>query len=121
MFRKYPFDLVCLQNGVEHRLTKPNHPWTNGQVKQINFTIKESTVNSYFYQNTEQLERHLDTFTCAYNFAKHLKTINGLSSYQFIVKSWAENPLPFLFNPSLLNSGLYNRLLALVLQEVYCV
>jgi len=25
------FDRVCIVNGIEHRLTKPCHPWTNGQ------------------------------------------------------------------------------------------
>jgi len=24
------FDLLCRAHGIEHRLTKPNHPWTNG-------------------------------------------------------------------------------------------
>jgi transposase InsO family protein len=24
--------MICEANGIEHRLTKPNHPWTNGQV-----------------------------------------------------------------------------------------
>ena len=24
------FDRVCRENGIEHRLTKPYHPWTNG-------------------------------------------------------------------------------------------
>ena len=32
MFRDHPFDRVCWANDMEHRLTKPNHPWTNGQV-----------------------------------------------------------------------------------------
>ena len=27
------FDMICEANGIEHRLTKPNHPWTNGQVE----------------------------------------------------------------------------------------
>ena len=26
------FDMICEANGIEHRLTKPNHPWTNGQL-----------------------------------------------------------------------------------------
>jgi IS30 family transposase len=26
------FDQVCSENGIEHRLTKVRHPWTNGQV-----------------------------------------------------------------------------------------
>jgi transposase InsO family protein len=30
----------CLQrHGIEHRLTKVNHPWTNGQVERMNRTI----------------------------------------------------------------------------------
>jgi transposase InsO family protein len=24
------FDRVCRENGIEHRLTKVRHPWTNG-------------------------------------------------------------------------------------------
>jgi IS30 family transposase len=27
------FDRVCSDNGIEHRLTKVRHPWTNGQVE----------------------------------------------------------------------------------------
>jgi len=27
------FDRVCRENGIEHRLTKVRHPWTNGQVE----------------------------------------------------------------------------------------
>lgn len=30
-FRGHPFDRACLRHGIDHRLTKPNHPWTNGQ------------------------------------------------------------------------------------------
>ena len=30
------FERVCRQHDVEHRLTKPNHPWTNGQVERMN-------------------------------------------------------------------------------------
>jgi IS30 family transposase len=34
------FELVCAQNDIDHRLTKPNHPWTNGQVERMNRTLK---------------------------------------------------------------------------------
>jgi transposase InsO family protein len=40
------FDMICEANGIEHRLTKPNHPWTNGQVERMNRTIKDATVRS---------------------------------------------------------------------------
>jgi len=34
------FDRVCIANGIEHRLTKPYPPWTNGQAERMNRTIK---------------------------------------------------------------------------------
>jgi len=30
------FGMICEANGIEHRLTKLNHPWTNGQVERKN-------------------------------------------------------------------------------------
>ena len=29
--RQMRFEMICEANDIEHRLTKPNHPWTNGQ------------------------------------------------------------------------------------------
>jgi len=50
------FDRVCSEHGIEHRLTKVNHPWTNGQVERMNRTIKEATVKRYQYEAHAQLE-----------------------------------------------------------------
>jgi transposase InsO family protein len=36
----------CQENGIEHRLSKIKHPWTNGQVERVNRTIKEATVTT---------------------------------------------------------------------------
>lgn len=43
-FRGHPFDRVCLLRGIDHRLTKHNPLWTNGQIERMNRTIKEATV-----------------------------------------------------------------------------
>ena len=40
------FDMICEANGIEHRLTKPNYPRTNGQVERMNRTIKKATSNA---------------------------------------------------------------------------
>ena len=49
------FEMACAQNDIDHRLTKPKHPWTNGQVERMNRTIKEATVKRYHYDDHEQL------------------------------------------------------------------
>jgi transposase InsO family protein len=53
------FDMRCRENGIEHRFTKINHPWTNGQVERMNRTPKDATVQRYHYDNHSQLKRHL--------------------------------------------------------------
>ena len=93
------FDMRCQENGIEHRLTKVKHPWTNGQVERINRTIKEATVKCYHYDSHRQLEIHLADFIAAHNFARRLKTLRGLTPYEFICKAWAEQPQLFTNNP----------------------
>jgi len=93
------FDRVCRENGIEHRLTKLKHPWTNGQVERMNRTIKEATVKRFHYETHDQLRAHLQTFVDAYNFARRLKTLRGLTPYEHICKAWTEEPDRFIRNP----------------------
>ena len=89
------FELACAQNHIDHRLTKPRHPWTNGQVERMNRTLKEATVKRYHYENHDQLRSHLTDFITAYSFARRLKTLNGLTPYEFICKTWTNEPNRF--------------------------
>src|SRR6056297_696339 len=91
--RPMRFDMICEANGIEHRLTKPNHPWTNGQVERMNRTIKDATVKRYHYDGHDQLRTHLADFMAAYNFARRLKTLGGLTPYEYICKIWTDLPL----------------------------
>ena len=50
-FRAHAFELACVHNDIDHRLTKPKHPWT-GQVERMNRTIKDATVKTIFLRNT---------------------------------------------------------------------
>lgn len=93
------FDRVCTQHGIEHRPTKPNHPWTNGQVERMNRTLKEATVKRYHYETHQHLKEHLHTFLMAYNFAKRLKTLRGLTPYEFICAGWQKEPNRFRLSP----------------------
>ncbi len=99
VFRAHAFEYACAITNIDHRLTKPKHPWTNGQVERMNRTIKEATVKRFYYETHEQLRRHLADFVSAYNFAKRLKTLKGLTPYEFICKSWTKEPERFTLNP----------------------
>jgi transposase InsO family protein len=107
-YRLHMFDRVCREHSIEHRFTKPNHPWTNGQVERMNRTLKEATVRRYHYSTAQQLSAHLSAFLDAYNFAKRLKTLAGLTPYEAICKAWTVEPHRFLRDPTQLISGLNN-------------
>ena len=107
-FIVHMFDKRCRENGIEHRFTKINHPWTNGQVERMNRTIKDATVKRFHYDDHDQLRQHLDDFMAAYNFGRRLKTLNGLTPYEFICKVWTKHPNRFRLDPIHQMPGLNN-------------
>jgi transposase InsO family protein len=68
-----PFDRVCREHGITHKLARPYHPWTNGQAERMNRTVKEATVKAFHYETAASLAAHVHAFITAYNSAKHLK------------------------------------------------
>ena len=93
------FGRVCRKNEIDHRLTKVKHPWTNGQVERMNRTIKEATGRRFHYDSHKQLRAHLDDFIAAYNFARRLKALSGLTPYEYICKIGTSDPDRFIINP----------------------
>ena len=67
--RPMRFDMICegqlgfatglrtAAGGIEHRVTNPNHPWTNGRVERMNGKIKDATVKRFHYEATISCER----------------------------------------------------------------
>jgi transposase InsO family protein len=113
-YRPMRFDMICKANGIEHWLTKPNHPWTNGQSERMNRTIKDATVKPFHYDSRNQLRAHLADLLAAYNFAHRLKTLSGLTPYEYISKIWTSELDQFvldLIHQMLgLGSGLITRI-----------
>ncbi len=64
----------------------------------MNRMIKDATVKRYHYNSHEQLHCHLADFLDAYNDAGRLKTLNGLTPYEYISKIWASEPDRFNLN-----------------------
>jgi transposase InsO family protein len=91
--------MISEANGIEHRLTKSNHPWTNGQVERMNRTIKDATAKQFHSDSHDQLRTHLANFLAAHNFARRLKTLGGLTPYEYICIIWTAEPDRLILNP----------------------
>jgi hypothetical protein len=65
----------------------------------MNRTIKDATVKRYFYETHDQLRAHLQNFVDAYNFARRLKTLRGLTPYEFICKAWTSVKWTLILGP----------------------
>ncbi|WP_414717808.1 IS481 family transposase [Stutzerimonas kunmingensis] len=94
-YREHPFDVLCNQHGIEHRLTKPFHPWTNGQVERMNRTIKDATTKAFYYTSLEELRSHLKDYFWAYNSARPLRVLKGRTPIGFILDQRHKAPQHF--------------------------
>ena len=88
LFWAHAFELACAKHDIDHRTTKVKHPWANGQVERMNRTIKDAT----------------DAFTMRAmisptSFGRRLKTLKGLTPYEFVGKACASSPERFSINP----------------------
>jgi integrase-like protein len=65
----------------------------------MNRTINDATVKRYHNDDYDQLRSHLSDFLDAYNCARRLKTLSGLTPYEYICKIWTSEPDRFILNP----------------------
>ena len=60
-------DVLCEENNIDHRLTKPFTPKTNGMVEKANDIIKNGTIKKNDYENVNQMNDDLTRFLIYYN------------------------------------------------------
>jgi len=64
----HTFDKACKQAKIEHRLTAPATPKTNGMIERANGTIKAATIKASEYTNLIELKEDLKRFLLYYVF-----------------------------------------------------
>jgi hypothetical protein len=117
-WRGHPFDRPCHLHRIEHRLTKPNHPcfWNNrtkfleqpderaGRAhephRQGRNRQRTATVKRYFHDTHNPFKAHLNDFLRAHPFARRLKTLKGLTPYEYLCKLRTQTPDRFTLNPT---------------------
>lgn len=99
-------DQWCSKENIEHRLTKPNTPKTNGMVERANGIIKSNTILKEQYDTKEEMNTHLIEFLVYYLFYRRhgsLKRELDVKTPYEAVEKWyelkpdifSENPLQF--------------------------
>jgi putative transposase len=71
-------------HGIEHRLTKPYHAWTNGQAGRMVQAIKEAVVKAFHYNSVGKVCGHVGDWLATYRFAKQLRALGFETSFEEI-------------------------------------
>jgi transposase InsO family protein len=67
-FTSIEFELMLCVYNVDHTLTRPAHPWTNGRIERLFRTFKETIFYSrWLISSKTQLDRFLAEFAQFYN------------------------------------------------------
>lgn len=105
-------DLKCKKNNIDHRLTPPSSPQTNGMVERVNGTIKNGTILISDYESIEELQKGLTSFLVFYNINRRhgsLRKELNVKTPLHAVRKWYElKPELFIRNPSAFEQTILN-------------
>ena len=105
-------DLKCLENNIEHRLTAPFTPKTNGMVERVNGTIKNNTILTNQYETKNLMNQDLARFLSFYNLHRRhgslRKELQVKTPYKAIEKWYNLKPEMFKINPNKFKQNIIN-------------
>lgn len=94
----HEFDQLCLALGIEHRLTKPRSPQTNGMVERFNGRIAE-VLATHRFDSAEDLETTLLRYAWLYNHHLPQKALGHTTPIEVMKKWYADKPEIFISKP----------------------
>jgi transposase InsO family protein len=93
----HEFDQLCEALGIEHRLTRPGTPQTNGMVERFNGRISQ-VLNTHRFHSGEELEQTLVRYVWLYNQHLPQKALNHETPIQ-AMKRWASSHPQLFLKP----------------------
>lgn len=98
---EHEFDQLCDALGIEHRLTRPRTPQTNGMVERFNGRISD-ILKTHHFASGEDLEQTLLRYVVLYNHQLPQSALGSKSPIQ-AMKEW------FISHPDLFHRKPYDR------------
>lgn len=96
-------DVKCIENNIQHRLTAPFTPKTNGMVERVNGIIKNATILKTQYQSLNEMKIDLFKFLIFYNLDRRhgsiRKELNVKTPFNAIEKWYQLKPEIFKIIP----------------------
>lgn len=91
----HEFDQLCQALGIEHRLTQPATPQTNGMVERFNGRIAD-ILKTHRFNSQEDLDVTILRYVILYNHQLPQSALKGKTPMQ-VMKQWHQTH-PHLFN-----------------------
>jgi transposase InsO family protein len=98
----HPFDRVCAEQTIEHRLIKPvlfpTGPQTNGMVERFNGRISEVLATTHF-RSGEHLGDTLTRYATLYNQFIPQRNLGHITPVQALIQWYGTHPELFVIDP----------------------
>jgi transposase-like protein len=105
-------DVKSIENNIQHRLTEPFTPKTNGMVERVNGTIKNNTILKNQYQSFEEMKIDLNKFQVFYNIHRRhgslRKELNVKTPLNAVEKWYQLKPEIFKITPDKFKTKILN-------------
>ena len=97
----HEFDQLCKELGIEHRLTKPRTPKTNGMVERFNGRIAD-VLKTHRFNSREDMQQTLTRYVALYNHQLPQSALKSKTPMQ-AMKDWRHS------HPQLFRKRPYDR------------
>ncbi len=94
----HAFDRVCADHHIEHRLTKPRTPQTNGMIERFNGRIAD-VLRTHRFDSAASLQATLKRFVYLYNYHIPQKNLQHKTPLQTLQEWYAQQPQLFKKSP----------------------
>src|SRR5690606_38267852 len=95
---KHEFDQLCQSLSIEHRLTKPRTPRTNGMVERFNGRIAD-VLKTHRFHSGQDLEQTLVRYVALYNHQLPQSALKSKTPIQAMKDWYASHPDLFRKRP----------------------